>query len=244
MVQASTGRPERPCNGICAVHSHFYPSLRKTELPCAGAEPENSDGIRGHENWVRLLPRAVLTVNSQESPSTGYSLHELIHGGRAACFFKAPFPEDYKSPVGDWLEHRQDLANLGRAKLKHVPDRNRTRRPASFKVGDLMLVHHSRLPTWPRNCLQDPFFWPYHIIKIDGSSPRLGGELLSAPKQLRHCHSPDELTWDEWRLSDWEVERIVLENAANREEADELKEMTADGSRPLLRGCGYCTPRG
>ena len=22
-----------------------------------------------------------------------------------------------------------------------------------------MLVHHSRLPTWPRNCLQDPYFW-------------------------------------------------------------------------------------
>ena len=55
-----------------------------------------------------------------------------------------------------------------------------------------MLVHHSRLPTWPRNCLEDPFFWSYRIIKIDGfrinvrCSPRLGGELLCAPKQLRH----------------------------------------------------------
>ena len=61
-----------------------------------------------------------------------------------------------------------------------------------------MLVHHSRLPTWPRNCLQDPYLGPYHIIRIDGSrihvrcSPRLGGELLCAPKQLRHYHSPDE----------------------------------------------------
>ena len=35
-------------------------------------------------------------------------------------------------------------------------------------------------------------------------------------------------TWDEWCLSDREVERIKLENAANREEADELEEMTAD----------------
>ena len=39
---------------------------------------------------------------------------------------------------------------------------------------------------------------------------------------------PDELSRDEWRLSDREVERIDLENAASPEEADELKEMTAD----------------
>ena len=111
---------------------------------------------------------------------------------------------------------------------------NRTRRPATFKVGDLALIHHSQLPTWPRNCLQDPYFGPYRITKIDGSrihercSPRLGGELPCAPKQLRHYHSPDELSWDEWRLSDRVVERIDLENAANPEEADELEEMTAD----------------
>ena len=127
-------------------------------------------------------------------------------GGRPVWLFKTPFLEDYKSLVGDWLEHRQDLANLARANLKHVREReltrrNRTRRPASFKVGELLLVHHSRLPTWPLNCLQDPFFGPYRIMKIDGSrihvwcSPRLGGELLCAPKQLRHYHSPNELAW-------------------------------------------------
>ena len=60
-------------------------------------------------------------------------------------------------------------------------------------------------------------------------SPRLGGELLCAPKQLRHYQLPDELSRDEWRLSDREVERIDLENAANPEGADELKEITADG---------------
>ena len=108
------------------------------------------------------------------------------------------------------------------------------RRPASFNVGDLVLVHHSRLPSCPRNCLQDPRFGPYCIIRIDGSrihvrsSRRLGGELLCAPKQLRHYHSPDDLSWDEWRLSDSEVERIDLENVASPEEADKLEEMTAN----------------
>ena len=97
-----------------------------------------------------------------------------------------------------------------------------------------MLVNHWQLPIWPRNCLQDPFSRPYRIRKIDGSkvhascSPRLGGELLCAPKQLRHYHSPDELSWDEWRLLDREFERIDLENAANPEEADKLEETTAD----------------
>ena len=178
-------------------------------------------------------------MNSQESSSTGYTPHELFHGGRPAWFFKTSLLRDYKSPVGDWLEHRQDLPDLPRANLKHVRERdltmrNRTRRPATFKVGDLVLVHRSRLPTWPRNCLQDPNFGPYRIIKIESSriharcSPRLGGELLCAPKQLRHYHSPDELSWDDWRLSDREVERIDVENAANLKGADELEEMTAD----------------
>ena len=96
-----------------------------------------------------------------------------------------------------------------------------------------MLEHHSQLPTWPRNCLQDPHSGPYRIIRKDGSrihvrcSPRLGGELFRAPNQLRHYHSPDEMVWDECRLPDSEVESIDLENAANPEEADELEKMTA-----------------
>ena len=104
-----------------------------------------------------------------------------------------------------------------------------------------MLVQQSRLPTWQRNCLQDPFFGPYRIIKIHRSrihvscSPRLGGELLCVPKQLRHYLSLDELSSDDRRLSDREVERIDLENAANTGEADELEEMTADE----MAGDGY-----
>ena len=45
---------------------------------------------------------------------------------------------------------------------------------------------------------------------------------------MRHYHSPDDLSWDEWRLSDSEVERIHLESAVSQEEADKLEEMTAD----------------
>ena len=141
--------------------------------------------------------------------------------------------------MGDRLEHKKSMANQAGTNLRHICDRelsrrNCLRRPASFKVGDHVLVHHSCLPSWPRTCLQDPYFGPYHIIRIDGSrihvrcSPRLGGELLCAPKELRQYHSPDDLSWREWRLSDSEVECIDLENAASPEEADELEELTAD----------------
>ena len=152
----------------------------------------------------------------------------------------------HRNASGDWLEHKQSMANQAGTNLRHIRGRelsrrDRLQRPASFKVGDLVLVHHSRLPSWPRNCLQNPYFGPYRIIRIDGSrihvrcSPLLGGELLCAPKQLWHYHSPDDLSWDEWRLSDSEVERINLENAASPKEADELEEMTADETHRLLK---------
>ena len=43
------------------------------------------------KDWVRLVPWAVLTMNSQRSSSTGFTPHELFHGGRPAWFFKTPF---------------------------------------------------------------------------------------------------------------------------------------------------------
>ena len=101
---------------------------------------------------VRVVPWAVLTMNSQRSSSTGFTLHELFQGGRSAWFFKTLFPEDFKSLVGDWLEDKQSMASQARTNLRHTRERelsgrNRLQRPASFKIGDLVLVHHSRLPS-------------------------------------------------------------------------------------------------
>ena len=49
------------------------------------------------KDWVRLLPWAVPTMSSQETSSTGYTSHELFHGGRPAWFFKTSSPVDYKA---------------------------------------------------------------------------------------------------------------------------------------------------
>ena len=73
--------------------------------------------------WLCLLPWAVLTMNSHETSSIGYTAHDLFHGGRPAWFLKTPFPEDYKSSIGDWLQHKQDLANIAGANLKKVLER-------------------------------------------------------------------------------------------------------------------------
>ena len=74
-------------------------------------------------DWVRLVRWAVLTMNSQRSPSTGFTPPELFNGGRPAWFFKTPFPENFKSPVRDWLEHKQSLANQAEINLRHIRDR-------------------------------------------------------------------------------------------------------------------------
>ena len=189
------------------------------------------------KDQVRLQPWAVLTITSQRSSSTGFTPHQVFLGGRPTWFFSTFFPEEFKSAVGDWLEHKQSMANQAGTNLKHVREHELSRpilrQTTSVNLGDLVLLHHSRLPSWPRNCLQDPHFGRYRIIRIDGSrihlrcSPRLGGELLFAPKQSEHYHSADHLIWDEWRLSDKEVKKIDLQNAASPEGADQLEEMIA-----------------
>ena len=65
----------------------------------------------GTKDWVPLLLWAVLTMNSQRSTSTGFTPKELFRRGRPGWFFSTPFPKDFKSPVGDWLEHKQSMAN-------------------------------------------------------------------------------------------------------------------------------------
>ena len=106
------------------------------------------------------------------------------------------------------------------------------------KVGDLVLLHHSQIPFWPCTFLQDPYFGPYRIIRMNGS--RIHVRILCAPKQLRHFHFPHDLSWDEWRLTDKEVERVDLQKAASLEEADKLKEMTAEE----IAVDGYCVVAG
>ena len=183
-----------------------------------------SEGTRGNVDTHRELPG--------ERKELGGPIQEREHGDGLRD--ELPFRSTSRGLWDFGLNASTKLANQATTNLKHVREielskRNRLRRRASYRVGDLGLVHHLRFHSCPRNCLQDPYFGPCRIIKIDGSrihercSPRLGRELLCARKQRGHYHSPEDLHWDESRLSDKEVKRIDLENAASPKQGDKLE---------------------
>ena len=111
-------------------------------------------------------------MNSQESSATGYTPHELFMGC-PAWFLHAPYPEDSYSTVGKWVKEQQDKVDKAKVMLQRVRERhwnkeNKHRVPASYQEGDWVLVHHSRLPAWPRSTSDDPYFGPYKILSVDG----------------------------------------------------------------------------
>ena len=57
---------------------------------------------------------------------------------------------------------------LQRVRERQWTKKNRHREPASYQDGDWVLVHHSRLPPWPRSTSDDPYFGPYKILSTDG----------------------------------------------------------------------------
>ena len=168
-IRSDTGWYKRVLNALNVGGTTGVPYTHTSNPVCERQNPVVEQNLRilmkqeRTKVWVRLVPWAGLSMSSQRSSSTDFSLHGLFHGGRPAWFFKTPFPEDFKTPVENWLEHKQSMANQAGTNLRHIRDRelsrqNHLRRPASFRVGDLVLFHHSRLPSWPRNCLQDPYF--------------------------------------------------------------------------------------
>ena len=116
------------------------------------------------KDWPRLPPVISLMMNSQKSLATGYTPHELFMG-HLAWIRHAPYPEDSYSTVGKWVKEQQDKVDKAKAMLQRVSERqwnkkNKHRVPASYQEGDWVLVHHSRLPAWPRSTSDDTYFWP------------------------------------------------------------------------------------
>ena len=79
------------------------------------------------KDWALLLPWALLSINSQRSLCTGFIPHQLFHGEQPAWFFSTPFPEDFKSPVADRLEHKQFMAHQTGTNLRHIRERDLSR---------------------------------------------------------------------------------------------------------------------
>ena len=166
-------------------------------------------------DWVRLLPVISLMMNSQESSATGYSPPELFLGG-PAWFLHAPYPEDTHFSVGEWVQEQQAKVDKAKAMLHRVRERqwnkeNKHRVPATYQEGDWVLVHHSRLPAWPRSTSDDQYFGPSKILSVDGRritvqcAPRLGGTLVCAAQHLKRYSNPEDLCGEEWELNDEKI---------------------------------------
>ena len=177
-------------------------------------------------------------MNSQESSATAYSPHELFLG-RPAWFLHAPYPEDTHSSADGWVQEQQARVDKAKAMLQRVRERqwnkkNKHRVPATYQEGDWVLVHHSRLPAWPRSTSDDPYFRPYKILSVDGHritvrcSSRLGGTLVCVAQHLKRYHDPEDLCGEEWELNDKEIAALDLQGAASPMEVEaELPDMNA-----------------
>ena len=131
------------------------------------------------------------------------------------------------------MEKAQDM--LQRVRERQWNKKNRHRVPASYHEGDLVLVHHSRLPAWLRSTSDDPYFGPYMILSVDCHRitvrcyPRLGGTLVCAAQQLKNYYDPGYLCWQEWELNDEEIGTLDLQGVASPIEVKgELPDMNAE----------------
>ena len=198
------------------------------------------EDLSQYQDWLRLLPVISLMMNSQESSGTAYLPHELFLR-RPVWFLHAPYPEDTNSSsVGEWVQEQQTKVDRAKAMLQRVRERqwnkkNKHQVPASYQEGDWVLVHYSRLPAWPRSTSNDPYFWPYKILSVDGHritvqcSPHLGGTLVYAAQRLKHYYDPVELCGEELELNDEEIAASDLQGAASPMEVEgDLPDMNAE----------------
>ena len=110
---------------------------------------------------------------------------------------------------------------LQRVRERQWNKKNKHRVPATYQEGDWVLVHHNRLPAWPRSTSDDPYFGPYKILSVNGHritvrcSSRLGGTLVCAAQHLKRYYDPEDLCGEEWELNDEKTAALDLQGAAN-----------------------------
>ena len=138
-------------------------------------------------NWLRVLPYAIYLINNQVSTRTGYSPHELFFV-RLGFHMEFPTPQDANPKVKEWMEKQAALASKAKELLQKIRERentcsNRGRKAVEYQIGDMVLVHHKRLPRWKKNNLDLPYYGPLMVTDVGPSSvkirasPRFGGKV-------------------------------------------------------------------
>ena len=195
-VRSDTGWYKRVLRALNVQVSTGIPYTHTSNLGCERQIRVLKENVRiwckteRTKDWVRVLPVISLMMNSQEDAATGGSPHDLFIK-RPAWFLHAPCPENSYCTVGKWVKEQQDKVDKAKALLQRVRERqwnkkNKHRVPASYQEKNWVLVHHSRLPAWPRSTSNDPDVGPYKILSLDGHRitvrccPRLGETLVCA----------------------------------------------------------------
>ena len=101
-------------------------------------------------NWLRVLPHAIYLMNNQMSTRTGYSPHELFFG-RPGFHMEFPTLQNVNPKVKQWMEKQAALASKAKELLQKIREceitrSNRGRKAVEYQIGDMVLVHHKRLP--------------------------------------------------------------------------------------------------
>ena len=128
-------------------------------------------------NWLRVLPYTIYLMNNEVSTRTGYSPHELFFG-RPGFHMEFPTPQDANPKVKEWMEKQAVLASKARELLQKIRERentrsNRGRKAVEYEIGDMVLVHHKRLPLWKKNDLDLPYYVPFLVTDVGPSSVKV-----------------------------------------------------------------------
>ena len=108
-------------------------------------------------NWLKLVPHAIYLMNNQVTSRTGFTPTELFLG-RPGFNFESPYASEGPPKLDEWLTQQKKIAVLCRPLLekkrsKENCTKNRKRKESIYRIGDWVLVHHSRFKAWPRNTL-------------------------------------------------------------------------------------------
>ena len=194
---------------------------------------------------------------NQVSTRTGFSPHELFFR-RLDFHMEFSTPQDANRKVKEWMEKQATLASKAKELLHRIRQRentrsNRGRKPVEYQIGDMVLVHHRRLPRWKKNDLDLPYYGPFMVTDVGPSSvkvrasPRFAGEIeVGFPFLKRYTLMDkydldlegfnDEVAAEEAGLNDDQDEDMMLElGSAEVSEGEgqlpdmDTKEMKAKG---------------
>ena len=99
-------------------------------------------------------------------------------------------------------EKAQEL--LTRVRNREHRRQNRGKSHDEYREGDLVLVHHTRFPRWPRNDLDLPYFGPYLVTEVGPSivkvkaSPSMGGFVDVCYNQLKRYTAVEDDDLEAW----------------------------------------------